>query len=242
MGRPGNASKCPAPPFKLRIGASAGSSRLRGKWRSFWTRTSDEYAQELGRAADTWQLFPLVCVPDLDSDSLRDCIVTGGGEEHVLRRAAAAERKAAVEVQAAEAIVLCLSDDCSPALAAPAGAAADDAETTDGGGGDDNSESKDPHISDEDAAFEEAEHAISLDEEWGLFGPDDGEGDADGDAGVDEPAAPRSYTASERAAASDVVATFVTCSLPPWDTMGNIGVLTDWYGANCKGPGMIICL
>ena len=224
----------PAPPFRLRIGASAFASRFRGAWRAFWTSTSDEYALELVRDADQWQLFPLVCVPDADSDSLRDCIVTEVGAEIPMPRARA---HALAAQQDAEAALLGLSDNCPSALAGPAGAAESPPSADDGDSGagqeweESSLESYAP--SDVEAVAEDAQEAFAAAED--LFDPSPSDA-LDGEAGGGDPPGPpaegappeETFSSADCSLLAQIHNGHVTCPLPPWADMGHIGTLTDW--------------
>ncbi len=161
------------------------------------------------------------------------------------RAPAAAQRDAA---QANEEEVLNISEYLSlpfadPAGAGDAGASGGERSWREGRYADDASEeseegetSKLGDASDLDAAFDEAEEALALDEAFSVPAAADLEGPAaEGEAGADadgagkDLATERHYTSGECALAADISAAgYVTCSLPPWRGMGNVGRLTDW--------------
>ena len=225
---PGNSStsfEVPLVPFKLRIGASPGSSRIRGSWRSFWTRTSDEFALELQRAADDWRLIPLECEFDSDSASLRDCIVLGFCSEIPMPRRAAVNKRSYAEMW--EMAALDLSDDLS-VLAVPAEAASVSESHQEESDEEGNRFQDGCFDSDLEAAFDESEEAIA--EEDAMAAPE-----LPDDPAASEVAAAQNAEAALAAFAEQCVlscsvsrAGYVRCDLPPWQQKDYVGLLKEW--------------
>ena len=207
----------PEPPFKMRIGASHGSSRLRGSWRSFWTVTSDEFALELARTAEDWSIIPLECECDLETESLRDCIVTGFLEE-IPTPSDPRLKRTLMHIDEMSALGLpddcsVMPPDCSSWVAAPSAEEEDEAEES--------------PCSDLEAALEESERGIAEEAEAAVPLIPEVLLDAGiaGDGAHDAGHTLEDYVRAARVSDRGVV----ECDLPPWrDLEDGVGQLKEW--------------
>ena len=209
---PADASTCftvPTLPFKLRIGASTGSSRLRGSWRSFWTLTSDEFALELIRTSEDWSIIPLDCECDLQSTSLRDCIVVCFLEEILHPRVAPKLKRSFMQMD--EMLVLSLPDDC-PAAELPAHSSWGNLGCS---SWEEGAEEEIATDSDLEEALEESEQAWAEEEAMAVPGIPE-EAAAASDAEEDVLDLFVDYTVEDYADAAQVNSGRVECDLPPW--------------------------
>lgn len=235
---------CPLGPVPFHVQLQAGPSPLCSRVRVLRMCTSDDLAFDLTAVRSQWHLVPLVWVESTPEPSLvRFCVVGRGRPGERLVRQPKRARAANDMLEALHLLEGRPWRGPSSAIGMPVAAAAEEGD--DDGSDDDN----DPfygipaeYVEDVAAEFaetlgvgpdaDECDSAEAVAEE---AGPAHEESDPDGEAVVVEAAAAAAVVAAawvfdEAAYAAAVVDAkgFVTCPVPPWCDLVQVGKITSW--------------
>ena len=233
---------CPLGPVPFHVQLQAGPSPLCSRVRVLQMCTSDDLALELTTRRSEWQLVPLVWIESTEPSLIRFCVVGRGPPgDHRVRQ----PRRPRAAVDMLEALHLLEGPSWRGPSSAIEGPFAADEDT------DDDDDDDDP-LAGIPAEFVE-DFAAELAETLGE-GPDADEGDsaaaaaeAAGPADIEDESDPDCEAAVLEAAAAEAVVPaaglfdavayaaavvdekgYVTCPVPPWSELLQVGQITSW--------------